>query len=301
MIDFRTINDILDKLKYYIPTFLADSSCEAKKTRQLLRAAIMQLENMEDIIRYKLRLQRYYSDYRKPCQFLDGSAYLNHVECVRKARGAEVPPEYYTDPLMYQAASDMFYKQYDDIPVYPIEYGLDYEVEIGVITTKVSMNPSYKEAEESIVGVVLINDLSLRGLIPNELKKGFGFVHGKPHSTLSDIMVPLEELGVSWKDNKFCAHLIVNYNGYESVLMPGKDMQFDFAQLIQHAAKTRPLSDGTLIGSGTISNRNSDNYGAIVEQRVTNNIMWDYMKEGDTIEINVAGFPQLHIKQIVRG
>lgn len=300
--NFDGINATLDKLKYYLPTFLKDSSCEAKKTRELLALGIKQLRQIEDSVRYKLRLQGYESDYRKPCQFLDGSAYLNHVERVRAARGAEVPPEYYTDPLMYQAASDMFYKQYDSIPSYPSEWGLDYEVEVGVITNRVPMKPTYSQAEDSIIGVVLINDLSLRGLIPNELKKGFGFVHGKPHSTLSDVIVPIEQLGPSWISNKFCAPIIVRYNDKEGTLYPGQDMQFDFARLIQHAAATRPLSEGTLIGSGTISNRGSDSYGAIVEQRVSNpDNMWDYMKEGDEIEINVQGFPQLHIKQLVGG
>lgn len=186
-------------------------------------------------------------------QWLDGSAYVNHVELVRKARGAEMPPSFWTDPLMYQGGSDAFNGPCDPILVADESYGIDFESEIAVITDDVPMGISADQAAPHIKLLMLVNDVSLRNLIPNELAKGFGFVHGKPATSFSPVAVTPDE--VDWKDYKIPLPLYTYINGKEfGRPNAGVDMTFNFAQLITHAAKTRVLSAGTIIGSGTISN-----------------------------------------------
>lgn len=191
-------------------------------------------------------------------QFLDGSAYLPHVERVRKARGAEVPESFFTDPLMYQAVSDGFLGPLDDIAMASTEWGIDFESEIGVITDDVPMGATPGECASHIQLITILNDVSLRNLIPGELAKGFGFLQSKPRSALAPVVVTPDELGEAWRDQKVHLPLLTHLNG-KLFGQPeaGEDMQFSFAELLAHAAKSRPLTAGTLLGSGTIANQDT--------------------------------------------
>ena len=188
-------------------------------------------------------------------QWVDGSAYLNHVELVRKARGAEMPASFWEDPLMYQGGSDGFIGPVDPIEAVSEEHGIDFESEVAVITDDVPMGVSPDAAAGHIKLIMLVNDVSLRGLIPGELAKGFGFLHGKPATAFSPVAVTPETLGGSWRDGKLHRPLLSVLNG-EPFGHPdaGVDMAFSFPQLVAHAAKTRHLAAGTIVGSGTISN-----------------------------------------------
>lgn len=189
-------------------------------------------------------------------QFLDGSAYLAHVERVRRARGAEMPPSFLHDPLMYQAVSDGFLPPVGTIPVPSEEFGIDFESEVCVVTDDVPMGVTPGEAAGHVHLLCLVNDVSLRNLIPGELAKGFGFLQSKPRSALSPVMVTPDELGDAWRDGKLHRPLLTSLNG-EKFGAPeaGVDMQFSFHELIAHAARTRPLAAGTIIGSGTVANQ----------------------------------------------
>ena len=188
-------------------------------------------------------------------QIADGSAYLHHVELVRKARGAEMPPEFLHDPLMYQAVSDTIRGPRDDIPVADVGFGIDFEAEVAVVVDDVPMGIRADQAGHHIKLVMLMNDVSLRNLIPMELAKGFGFFQSKPPSAFSPVAVTPDALGAAWQGHKLHLPMRSYLNG-NLVGQPnaGIDMQFNFAQLIAHAAKTRPLQAGAIIGSGTISN-----------------------------------------------
>jgi len=191
-------------------------------------------------------------------QFVDGSAYLPHVERVRKARGAEVPESFFSDPLMYQAVSDGFLGPRDPIAMADTDWGIDFESEIGVICDDVPMGASPAECAGHIQLVTILNDVSLRNLIPGELGKGFGFLQSKPRSALAPIVATPDELGEAWRGAKLHRPLVTHLNG-ELFGSPeaGEDMQFSFAELLAHAAKTRPLAAGTLLGSGTIANQDT--------------------------------------------
>lgn len=200
-------------------------------------------------------------------QWADGSAYVNHVELVRKARGAEMPPSFWTDPLMYQGGSDAFIGPCDDVPVVDEAWGIDFEGEVAVVTGDVPMGVSCDEAAKSIKLVMLVNDVSLRGLIPNELAKGFGFFQSKPSSAFSPVAVTPDELGENWDGGKVNLPLLSFYNN-EPFGCPnaGVDMTFEFPQLIAHAAKSRPLSAGAIIGSGTVSNKQGTEHGTSIAE-----------------------------------
>ncbi len=227
-------------------------------------------------------------------QIADGSAYLNHVELVRKARGAEMPPEFLHDPLMYQAVSDTILAPHDDIPIVSEEFGIDFEAEVAVIVDDVPMGVSAEDALSHIKLIMIMNDVSLRGLIPNELGKGFGFLQSKPPSAFSPVAVTPDSLGKHWKDGKLHLPLISILNGKE-VGRPnaGVDMQFNFGQLIAHAARTRPLCAGAIIGSGTISNYDrSAGISCLAEIRMIEKIeegefKTPFMKYGDSIKIEM--------------
>ncbi len=201
-------------------------------------------------------------------QWADGSAYVNHVELVRKARNAEMPSSFWTDPLMYQGGSDSFLGPYDPIVMPQSEgFGIDFEAEIAVVTGDVPMGVSAEEALDHILLVMIVNDVSLRGLIPGELAKGFGFFQSKPSSAFSPVCVTPDELGDAWDHGKLSLPLVSHFNG-QLFGEPdaGTDMTFDFGQLIAHAAKTRPLSAGTIIGSGTVSNKLDGGPGKAVSE-----------------------------------
>ncbi len=227
-------------------------------------------------------------------EFLDGSAYLPHVERVRRARGAEVPESFYVDPLMYQATSAGFLGPRDPVRVPSEEYGIDFESEIIVITDDVAMAITPEQAGRHIQLIGLINDVSLRNLIPGELAKGFGFLQSKPRSALSPVMVTPDELGDAWQDNKLSLPLHSTLNG-EFFGRPeaGEDMQFNFAQLVAHAAKTRPLAAGTIVGSGTIANQDTRLGASCLAEIRMLEIIADgkpstpFMSFGDTIRIEM--------------
>ena len=227
-------------------------------------------------------------------QWLDGSAYLSHVERVRKARGAELPHKLYEDPLMYQGCSDTMLGARDPITQADDGWGIDFEAEVAIITDDVPMGVTVESAASYINLVMLINDISLRNLIPCELAKGFGFVHGKPASACSPVAVTPEELGSYWQDSKVHLPMRVNWNGQLfGQANAGIDMQFNFAELIHHAAKSRCLTAGTIIGSGTVSNHDlTVGCSCIVEKRVLEIIesgaaYTEYMSFGDTVEIDM--------------
>jgi len=227
-------------------------------------------------------------------EFLDGSAYLPHVERVRRARGAEVPESFYTDPLMYQAVSAGFYGPRDAVKVVSEDHGIDLEAEIVVVTDDVPMAVDAQQAAAHIQLVGLVNDVSLRNLIPAELAKGFGFVQSKPRSALSPVFVTPDELGEAWRDNKLHLPLLTHINGaWFGAPEAGEDMQFDFAQLVAHAAKTRPLAAGAVIGSGTIANQDtSRGASCFAELRVVETLRdgqpsTPFMKFGDVVRIEM--------------
>ena len=189
-------------------------------------------------------------------QWADGSAYVNHVELVRKARGAEMPATFWTDPLMYQGGSDAFLGPHESIPMADEAWGIDFEAEIVVVTDDVPMGVSASDAVDHIQLIMLVNDVSLRNLIPGELAKGFGFFQSKPSSAFSPVAITPDELGNAWKDAKVHLPLLSVLNDAPfGKPDAGIDMTFDFGRLVAHAAKTRPLGAGALIGSGTVSNK----------------------------------------------
>jgi fumarylacetoacetate (FAA) hydrolase len=227
-------------------------------------------------------------------EFVDGSAYLPHVERVRRARGAEVPESFYVDPLMYQATSAGFLGPRDSVPVVSEEYGIDFESEIIVITDDVPMAVTPEQAESHIQLIGLINDVSLRNLIPAELAKGFGFLQSKPRSALSPVLVTPDELGEKWQDSTLSLALHSTLNGaFFGKPEAGVDMQFNFAQLLAHAARTRPLTAGTIVGSGTIANEDTGKGASCLAEIRMLEIIADgkpstsFMKFGDTIRVEM--------------
>jgi fumarylacetoacetate (FAA) hydrolase len=227
-------------------------------------------------------------------EFVDGSAYLPHVARVRKARGAEVPESFYTDPLMYQATSAGFLGPRDPVRVPDAAYGIDLEAEIVVVTDDVPMAVTPEEAAGHIQLVGLVNDVSLRNLIPGELAKGFGFLQSKPRSALSPVFVTPDELGAAWRDNKVHLPLLTHVNGaWFGAPEAGVDMQFDFAQLVAHVARTRPLSAGTIVGSGTVANEDTSLGASCFAELRTVETLRDgkpstpFMAYGDTVRIEM--------------
>ena len=236
-------------------------------------------------------------------QWADGSAYVNHVALVRQARGAEMPDSFWHDPLMYQGGSDGFLGPRDAIPLADEAWGCDMEAEIVVVTGDVPLGASRDEALAAIRLVGLTNDVSLRNLIPGELAKGFGFFQSKPASAMSPVFVTPDALGDSWQDGKLSGQLHVDLNGQPfGRADAGVDMTFDFGTLIAHAAKTRALGAGTIIGSGTVSNRDADGgpgkpvadggvgYSCIAEIRMIETIQTGgaktpFLKSGDSVRI----------------
>jgi fumarylacetoacetate (FAA) hydrolase len=228
-------------------------------------------------------------------EFVDGSAYLPHVERVRRARGAEVPESFYVDPLMYQATSAGFLGPRDPVIVPSEDYGIDLEAEVVVVTDDVPMAVTPEQAAAHIQLVGLINDVSLRNLIPNELAKGFGFLQSKPRSALSPVFVTPDELGDAWQDEKLHLPMRTWLNAkWFGEAECGVDMQFNFAQLVAHAAKTRPLTAGSIVGSGTIANEDtSKGASCLAEQRTVETLAngkpsTPFLKYGDTLRIEIT-------------
>ncbi len=237
-------------------------------------------------------------------QWADGSAYVNHVELVRKARGVEMPPSFWTDPLIYQGGSDAFIAPRDPIRMADEAWGIDCEAEVTVVGDDVPMGAGAEEARDAIRLVMLVNDVTLRALTGPELAKGFGFFHSKPSSAFSPVAVTPDELGEAWDGGKVHLPLMVDLNGKAfGRANAGIDMTFDFPALIAHAARTRPLSAGTVIGSGTVSNKldgqpgkpvseGGAGYSCIAEQRVIETIQLGepktpFLRFGDTVRIEM--------------
>lgn len=225
--------------------------------------------------------------------FADGSAFIHHIKLVRKARNAALPETLLTVPLMYQGESGRFLEPTEDIPQRDFSHGTDFEAEVGVIVDHVPMGVTAEQALKHIKLHVLINDVSLRGLIPEELAQGFGFFQSKPNSSLSPFAITTDELGEAWKDGRVQLPLNVTYNGQFFGKANAKEMHFHFGQLIAHAAKTRDLAAGTLIGSGTVANEDSTvGSSCLAEKRTLETISsgkpeTPFMKVGDTIEIEM--------------
>ena len=237
-------------------------------------------------------------------QWADGSAYINHVELVRAARGAEVPESFYKDPLMYQGGSDDFMGAQDDVVCASEDFGIDFEAEIAVITADVPMNSTPDEALEGIRLVMLANDVSLRNLIANELAKGFGFVQSKPATAFSPVAVTLDEFEDAWDNGRLNLTVQSTWNGRKvGMCEAGPEMTFHFGQLIAHICKTRNVRAGSVVGSGTVSNQGIEvkgkkewpkGYSCIAEKRAIETILdgkpsTEFMKYGDTIRIEAKG------------
>lgn len=238
-------------------------------------------------------------------QWADGSAYVNHVELVRRARGAELPESFWSDPLMYQGGSDAFLGPRDPIVMADEDWGIDFEAEIAVVVDDVPIGATREEAAAAIRLVMLVDDVSLRGLIPGELAKGFGFFQSKPSSAFSPVAATPDELGEAWDGGRLRLPLLSSVNGAPFGRPDaGLDMTFDFPDLIVHAAKTRPLSAGAIIGSGTVSNRDPDGgpgrpvaeggagYSCIAEQRMVETIRdgapkTPFLRFGDVVRIEM--------------
>lgn len=287
-----------DLKTYVIPTEIAATLQQAlddwSNSAPRLNALSEQLNagQIRDVM--PLDVSKLASPLPRAYEFLDGSAYLPHVERVRKARNAEVPESFYTDPLMYQATSAGFIGPTDDVPVTDEAYGIDLEAEVVVVTGDVPMAASVEQAGECIQLIGLVNDVSLRKLIPGELIKGFGFVQSKPRSALSPVFVTPDELGDVWQDYKLHLPLISHLNG-ELFGKPeaGVDMQFNFGQLVAHAAKTRPLAAGTIVGSGTVANQDTSLGASCLAEKRMLEIIADgkpstpFMSFGDSVRIEM--------------
>jgi fumarylacetoacetate (FAA) hydrolase len=237
-------------------------------------------------------------------QWADGSAYMNHVELVRASRNSEVPANFYEDPLMYQGGSDDFLGPCDDVVCPSTDFGIDFEAEVAVITADVPMQATPEQALDSIRLVMIANDVSLRRLIPNELAKNFGFLQGKPATAFSPVAVTLDELGEAWEHGRLHLSMRVDWNGKRvGMCEAGPEMTFHFGQLIAHVCKTRNVRAGSIIGSGTVSNKAVEvdgrkdwpkGYSCIAEKRAIETILdgkasTDFMQFGDTVRIEMKG------------
>jgi fumarylacetoacetate (FAA) hydrolase len=268
-------------------------------------AALAERLERGDVAGFALRPSDCAAPLPRAYQWADGSAYVNHVELVRRARGAEMPQSFWVDPLMYQGGSDHFIGPCEPIPLADGRWGLDFEAEVGVITDDVPMGCDPQAAVGHVKLVLLVNDVSLRELIPGELAKGFGFFQSKPASAFSPVAVTPDELGPAWRAGKLHLPLSSFLNGAPFGRPDaGVDMTFDFGRLIAHAARTRRLCAGSIVGSGTVSNRDADGgpgrpitagglgYSCIAEIRVVEKILegrpkTPFLKPGDRLRIEM--------------
>lgn len=234
-------------------------------------------------------------------QWADGSAYVNHVELVRKARGADMPESFWTDPLMYQGGSDSFLGPRDDIPMEDEAWGIDFESEVAVVTNDVPMGIDVDRAADHIKLIMLVNDVSLRNLIPAELAKGFGFFQSKPSTAFSPVTVTPDELGDTWQHSKICLPLTSFLNDQPFGTPDASiDMTFSFAELISFAAKTRPLVAGSIVGSGTVSNKLDGGPGKPISEGGVGYSCIAEIRTIETIESGQAKTPFLHFGDRVR-
>ncbi len=241
----------------------------------------------------ELKLGDLHSPMPRSFQWVDGSAFLHHVKLVRQARKAPMPENLYTTPLMYQGGSDIFLAPTDTIPQVDFAHGTDFEGEVAVVTDDVPMGVSPERALEHIILIMLVNDVSLRGLIPEELAMGFGFLQSKPSSAFSPFAVTPDALGEAWSGGRVHLPLLVKFNGEFFGRANASEMHFNFGQLIAHAARTRALSAGTIVGSGTVSNEDTTvGSSCLAEKRMIEQIRdgkmtTSFMKVGDRVEIQM--------------
>jgi len=300
---------VSDDLAYYadaghiVPTLQAALD-DWERVEPLLRNLATDLEH-EVIPRERFHEREAEAPLPRAYQWADGSAYVNHVALVRQARGAEMPDTFWHDPLMYQGGSDAFLGPRDDIPLADESWGCDLEAEVVVVTGDVPQGVSAEDALGHVLLVGLTNDVSLRNLIPGELAKGFGFFQSKPASSFSPVFVTPDALGDRWSRGKLAGALEVDLNGQPfGRAQAGEDMTFDFGTLIAHAARSRRLGAGTIIGSGTVSNRDGDGgpgrpvaagglgYSCIAEVRMVETILAGkpetaFLKAGDRVAITM--------------
>ena len=279
----------------------ADVACCLREAVERWDACRPQLQKIYDALNagscadaFAVNEEDFHSPLPRSFAWLDGSAYIQHVKLVRKARNAPLPEGLHTDPLMYQGGSDSFLAPREDIPLIDESHGVDFEGEIAVITSDVPMGVNPEDAGDHIALIMLVNDVSLRGLIPPELMKGFGFVTSKPSSAFSPFAVTPDELGDGWKDGMVHYNLDVTYNGEFYGNADASHMQFNFPKLMSHVAQTRKLTAGTIIGSGTVSNEDtSRGSSCLAEKRMlekieTGEFVTPFMKPGDTIRIEMS-------------
>jgi fumarylacetoacetate (FAA) hydrolase len=265
------------------------STCEPQLKEIYQQLNLQQYSKTEKVTDEKI----FHSVLPRTWLFADGSAFIHHIKLVRQARKAALPETLLTIPLMYQAESGRFLAPTEEIPQLDFSHGTDFEAEVGVIVDHVPMGVTPEKALEHIKLIILINDVSLRGLIPDELASGFGFFQSKPTKTLSPAAVTIDELGEYWKNGRVCLPLDVRFNSEFFGKANAKEMHFHFGQLIAHAAKTRDLAAGSLIGSGTVSNEDiNQGSSCLAEKRTLEQINFGeiktpFMKENDTVEIEM--------------
>jgi len=278
----------------HIATTLQAALDDWERSAPRLSQAFDQLERSNDRGAFPFDANKVAAPLPRAYQWVDGSAYVNHVELVRKARGAEMPQSFWTDPLVYQGGSDDLLGATHDVPVPSEEFGIDLEAEVAVIVDDVPMGATPEQARDHIKLLLLVNDWSLRNLIPAELAKGFGFYQSKPSTAFSPVVLTPDELGDAWDGGKVNLPLVSHING-EPFGRPnaGIDMTFDFPRLIAHAARTRRLRAGSIIGSGTVSNLDrSLGSSCLVEKRTLEQIgegeaRTPYLKFGDRVRIEM--------------
>jgi len=287
------VADLDSSLFGKIPGTLRESIESWETTKPLLEKVANDLDAGKIGKVFDVDQSKFHSPLPRAFQWADGSAFLHHVKLVRMARRAEMPPSFYHDPLIYQGGSDDFLAPTDPIPQIDFAHGTDFEGEVAVITTDVPMGVSPEKALSKIALLMIVNDVSLRGLIPEELAKGFGFFQSKPQSAFGPFAVTPDELGNEWKDGRVHLPLLVNFNGKFFGKANAGEMHFHFGQLIAHVARTRTMAAGSIIGSGTVSNENPEmGSSCLAEKRMietiaTGDASTPFMKIGDRIEIEM--------------
>ncbi|MCY4513349.1 MAG: fumarylacetoacetate hydrolase family protein [Bdellovibrionales bacterium] len=292
--DGRLVVVSKDNKKMVPATDVAENLRTALENWSETRPALMSLYeqlNQEQISGEEIKPENFHSPLPRSFQWIDGSAFIQHIKLVRKSRNAPIPETLHTIPLVYQGSGDSFLAPTEDIPQSDPKHGTDFEGEIGVIVNDVPMGVSPEKALDHIILFVLINDVSLRGLAAPELKRGFGFVQSKPSSSFAPFAVTKEELGGNWKGGRVHLPLLVDFNGVSFGKAGGGAMHFHFGELISHAAKTRRLTAGTIIGSGTVSEEGKG-FSCLVEKRTVETIQTGeakqpFMKPGDQITIRM--------------
>lgn len=276
-----------------LPRSLREAVEQWAKVRPELEKIAAELENDKVPSAFIVDQKQFHSPMPRAFQWADGSAFLHHVRLVRQARNAEMPETLYHDPLFYQGGSDDFLAPTDAIPQVDVKHGTDFEGEVAVVTTDVPLGVKPDAALNHVALIMIVNDVSLRGLIPEELAKGFGFFQSKPQSAFAPFAVTPDELGSSWREGRVQLPLLVTYNGAFFGNAHAGEMHFDFGQLIAHAARTRTVAAGSIIGSGTVSNEDPTRGSSclaekrMLEQIKSGEIFTPFMKVGDRIHIEM--------------